>query len=156
MCISLVPTGLDAISQAPFYTVCASASLSPLISTAIAGLIGLTAGVTAAYFGNRVDVIIMRTVDLFLSLPSMLIALIAIVTLGPCGPYRPGTDHSAMGELRTRCARSCAKRTREILYRRSTFAAIANVSGDIPASSPEQHSPRTHARSDRSRARDRT
>ncbi|MEL4376678.1 ABC transporter permease [Brucella cytisi] len=54
-----------------------------LISTAIAGLIGLTAGVTAAYFGNRVDVIIMRTVDLFLSLPSMLIALIAIVTLGP-------------------------------------------------------------------------
>lgn len=54
-----------------------------LISTAIAGLIGLTAGVTAAYFGNRVDAIIMRTVDLFLSLPSMLIALIAIVTLGP-------------------------------------------------------------------------
>ncbi|WP_025091703.1 ABC transporter permease [Brucella intermedia] len=54
-----------------------------LISTAIAGLIGLTAGVTAAYFGNRVDAILMRTVDLFLSLPSMLIALIAIVTLGP-------------------------------------------------------------------------
>ncbi|MGK9086132.1 ABC transporter permease [Brucella intermedia] len=54
-----------------------------LISTAIAGLIGLTAGVTAAYFGKRVDAFIMRTVDLFLSLPSMLIALIAIVTLGP-------------------------------------------------------------------------
>jgi len=54
-----------------------------LVSTAIAGLIGLTAGVSAAYFGGWIDAIIMRTVDLFLSLPSILIALIAIVTLGP-------------------------------------------------------------------------
>lgn len=54
-----------------------------LLSTAIAGLIGLTAGVSAAYFGGWVDVAIMRTVDLFLSLPSLLVALIAIVTLGP-------------------------------------------------------------------------
>lgn len=54
-----------------------------LVSTAIAGMIGLTAGVMSAYFGNKVDVVIMRTVDLFLSLPSILIALIAIVTLGP-------------------------------------------------------------------------
>jgi peptide/nickel transport system permease protein len=54
-----------------------------LASTAIAALIGLTAGVSAAYFGSWVDVGIMRTVDLFLSLPTILVALIAIVTLGP-------------------------------------------------------------------------
>lgn len=70
------------ITSMIFYGLRISLAVS-LISTAIAGLIGLTAGVTAAYFGNRVDAIIMRTVDLFLSLPSMLIALIAIVTLGP-------------------------------------------------------------------------
>lgn len=52
-------------------------------STAIAALIGLTAGVSAAYFGKWVDVIIMRIVDLQLSLPTILVALIAIVTLGP-------------------------------------------------------------------------
>jgi peptide/nickel transport system permease protein len=54
-----------------------------LASTAIAALIGLTAGVSAAYFGSWVDIGIMRTVDLFLSLPTILVALIAIVTLGP-------------------------------------------------------------------------
>ncbi|XUY30106.1 ABC transporter permease (plasmid) [Agrobacterium sp. rho-8.1] len=52
-------------------------------SAAIAALIGLTAGVSAAYFGRWVDVTIMRLVDLQLSLPTILVALIAIVTLGP-------------------------------------------------------------------------
>lgn len=54
-----------------------------LIGTLIAALIGLTAGVAAAYFGRWVDIVIMRLVDLQLSLPTMLVALIAIVTLGP-------------------------------------------------------------------------
>lgn len=52
-------------------------------STAVAALIGLAAGVSAAYFGRWVDVVIMRVVDLQLSLPTILVALIAIVTLGP-------------------------------------------------------------------------
>jgi peptide/nickel transport system permease protein len=54
-----------------------------ITSAAIAALIGLTAGVSAAYFGRWVDVAIMRLVDLQLSLPTILVALIAIVTLGP-------------------------------------------------------------------------
>ncbi len=54
-----------------------------ITSAAIAALIGLTAGVSAAYFGKWVDVAIMRLVDLQLSLPTILVALIAIVTLGP-------------------------------------------------------------------------
>lgn len=52
-------------------------------STAIAALIGLAAGVSAAYLGKWVDAVIMRIVDLQLSLPTILVALIAIVTLGP-------------------------------------------------------------------------
>lgn len=52
-------------------------------SAAIAALIGLTAGVSAAYFGKWADIAIMRLVDLQLSLPTILVALIAIVTLGP-------------------------------------------------------------------------
>ncbi|KQV41218.1 ABC transporter permease [Rhizobium sp. Root1204] len=54
-----------------------------ITSTAIAALIGLTAGVSAAYFGRWADAVIMRIVDLQLSLPTILVALIAIVTLGP-------------------------------------------------------------------------
>ncbi|NSZ19617.1 ABC transporter permease [Agrobacterium vitis] len=54
-----------------------------ITSAAIAAVIGLTAGVSAAYFGRWVDVTIMRLVDLQLSLPTILVALVAIVTLGP-------------------------------------------------------------------------
>jgi peptide/nickel transport system permease protein len=54
-----------------------------IISSAAAAFIGLAAGVSAAWFGKWVDVAIMRLVDLQLSLPTILIALIAIVTLGP-------------------------------------------------------------------------
>ncbi|WP_353806552.1 ABC transporter permease [Mesorhizobium sp.] len=54
-----------------------------LTSASIAAFIGVTAGVAAAYFGKWADAIIMRLVDLQLSLPTMLVALIAIVTLGP-------------------------------------------------------------------------
>ncbi len=52
-------------------------------STTIAALIGVTIGVSAAYFGRWIDAVLMRIVDLQLSLPTILVALIAIVTLGP-------------------------------------------------------------------------
>lgn len=57
--------------------------LVSIVSALAAAVIGLTAGVSAAYFGRWIDATIMRVVDLQLSLPTMLVALIAIVTLGP-------------------------------------------------------------------------
>ncbi len=54
-----------------------------ITSAGIAAVIGVTAGVSAAYFGGWAEAFIMRLVDLQLSLPTMLVALIAIVTLGP-------------------------------------------------------------------------
>jgi peptide/nickel transport system permease protein len=53
---------------------------------AMSGLIALTFGVCiglmAAYFGGRVDALIMRIVDLQLSFPAILIALVLLATLG--------------------------------------------------------------------------
>ncbi|NTH68482.1 ABC transporter permease [Rhizobium rhizogenes] len=57
--------------------------LVSITSAIVAAFIGLIAGVSAAYFGKWADAVIMRLVDLQLSLPTMLVALIAIVTLGP-------------------------------------------------------------------------
>ncbi|HTI45816.1 MAG TPA: ABC transporter permease [Casimicrobiaceae bacterium] len=51
-------------------------------STALALVIGLTLGLLAAYVGGRVDGLIMRIVDIQLSFPSILIALILIAVLG--------------------------------------------------------------------------
>lgn len=48
----------------------------------IAVLIGLTVGMTAAYFGGRTDTVIMRIVDLQLSFPAILVALILLAVLG--------------------------------------------------------------------------
>lgn len=53
-----------------------------VISCTIALFIGLAAGLSAAYFGGRTDTIIMRIVDLHLSFPAILVALILLAALG--------------------------------------------------------------------------
>ncbi|MBD8687287.1 MULTISPECIES: ABC transporter permease [unclassified Rhizobium] len=51
-------------------------------SAIIAGIIGSTIGLIAAYAGGRVDAFLMRLVDLQLSFPSILIALMLLSVLG--------------------------------------------------------------------------
>lgn len=51
-------------------------------STLCAVIIGLTMGLCAAYFGGRTDGVIMRLVDIQLSFPAILIALILLALLG--------------------------------------------------------------------------
>ena len=51
-------------------------------STLCALIIGLAMGLCAAYFGGRTDAAIMRLVDIQLSFPSILIALILLALLG--------------------------------------------------------------------------
>ncbi len=52
-------------------------------STSVALVIGVFFGLIAAYFGGWLETIIMRVVDLQLSFPSMLIALILLALIGP-------------------------------------------------------------------------
>ncbi|WP_193369865.1 ABC transporter permease [Pelagibius marinus] len=52
------------------------------MSTVIALSLGMCIGVLAAYFGGKVDAVIMRIVDLQLSFPAILIALILLAVLG--------------------------------------------------------------------------
>jgi peptide/nickel transport system permease protein len=52
------------------------------ISCLIAASVGMTVGLIAAYAGGRVEAIIMRLVDLQLSLPSVLVALILVALFG--------------------------------------------------------------------------
>jgi peptide/nickel transport system permease protein len=51
-------------------------------ATLCALALGLTMGLTAAFFGGRVDALIMRIVDIQLSFPAILIALILLAVLG--------------------------------------------------------------------------
>ncbi len=51
-------------------------------SGVIALIIGMSIGLAAAYFGGRTDAVIMRIVDLQLSFPAILVALILVAILG--------------------------------------------------------------------------
>lgn len=53
------------------------------ISIIIAGIIGTTLGLIAGYFGGNIDHLIMRLVDIALSIPGILLALVLAVALGP-------------------------------------------------------------------------
>ena len=53
-----------------------------LVATAIALALGTVAGIVAAYFGGRIDALLMRLVDIQLSFPAILIALILLAILG--------------------------------------------------------------------------
>jgi peptide/nickel transport system permease protein len=52
------------------------------ISTVAALLLGSTLGLVAAFFGGRLDALIMRIADIQLSFPAILVALILIAVLG--------------------------------------------------------------------------
>ena len=53
-----------------------------VLSTLVALAIGLAAGLAAGYFGGRVEGVIMRIVDLQLSFPAILVALVLLALLG--------------------------------------------------------------------------
>ena len=58
-------------------------SLAVGVGSAIfAACVGTTLGLLAAFFGRRVDAIVMRVVDLQLSFPSILVALMILAVLG--------------------------------------------------------------------------
>ena len=58
-------------------------SLVVAVSAGVLALLsGMVLGLVAAYFGGRLDALIMRVVDLMLGFPAILIALIVLVILG--------------------------------------------------------------------------
>ena len=53
-----------------------------MMATAIALILGTSVGIVAAYVGGRLDAVLMRLVDIQLSFPAILIALILVTILG--------------------------------------------------------------------------
>jgi len=53
------------------------------ISILIAGTIGTSLGIIAGYFGGWIDSLLMRTVDISMSIPIILLALVLVIALGP-------------------------------------------------------------------------
>ena len=54
-----------------------------VFSVALALVVGVPIGIVSGYVGGRVDAVIMRTIDVLLAFPSVLLAIVIISILGP-------------------------------------------------------------------------
>ncbi|MCA9859224.1 MAG: ABC transporter permease [Thermomicrobiales bacterium] len=52
------------------------------VSIAVAGIIGITLGLLAGFYGKRVDEVIMRAMDILYAFPDLLLALALVATFG--------------------------------------------------------------------------
>jgi peptide/nickel transport system permease protein len=53
-----------------------------LVALLVGGTVGTVLGLVSGWYGKWVDEVIMRTVDLFLSLPLILVTLVLVITIG--------------------------------------------------------------------------
>ena len=80
------PLGTDNLSRDVLSRTIYGARVSVIVGltgTAVAGAIGLVMGVAAGYFGGWVDSIIMRLVDAWLAVPTLVLAILMAAVLGP-------------------------------------------------------------------------
>jgi peptide/nickel transport system permease protein len=54
-----------------------------MVAIFVGGIIGTCLGIMSGYFGGRVDASLMRLVDISLSLPTILLALVLVAAVGP-------------------------------------------------------------------------
>ncbi len=78
-------TGTDAFGRDTFSRIIYGARTALIIgfsSSLIGSTLGLLLGASCAYFGGRVDIIIQRVVDIMLSFPIIVLALVVVAVLG--------------------------------------------------------------------------
>jgi peptide/nickel transport system permease protein len=80
------PLGTDKLGRDILSRIIHGARVSLLVSLVaifVGGAIGTTLGLISGYFGGWVDSVLMRLVDISLSLPTILLALVLVAAVGP-------------------------------------------------------------------------
>lgn len=95
-----------------------------LLVTAVVGPVGLAVGTVSGYFGGMVDTVFMRVTDIFISFPSLVLALAFVAALGP------GLEHAVIAIALTAwppIARLARAETRTL--RNADFVSAARLLG---------------------------
>jgi peptide/nickel transport system permease protein len=80
------PLGTDKLGRDILSRMIHGARVSLIVSMVaifVGGIIGTSLGLISGYFGGRVDGVLMRLVDISLSLPTILLALVLVAAVGP-------------------------------------------------------------------------
>jgi peptide/nickel transport system permease protein len=95
--------------------------------TVVVGPVGLAVGAVSGYFGGAVDTVFMRVTDIFISFPSLVLALAFVAALGP------GLEHAVIAIALTAwppIARLARAETRSL--RKADFVAAVQLQGASP------------------------
>lgn len=80
------PLGTDALGRDTLSRLIYGARVSLFIGVAVMSVsfvVGVVLGLAAAYFGSAVDIVITRVMDLIMSVPDLVLAILAVAVLGP-------------------------------------------------------------------------
>ncbi|MFQ5525609.1 MAG: ABC transporter permease [Thermoanaerobaculia bacterium] len=80
------PLGLDELGRDIFSRLVFGARVSVgvgLTVVLLAGILGTVIGSVSGYFGGRTDAVLMRTADVFMAFPGILLAIALVAVLGP-------------------------------------------------------------------------
>lgn len=95
--------------------------------TVVVGPVGLAVGAASGYFGGWIDTLFMRITDIFISFPSLVLALAFVAALGP------GLEHAVIAIALTAwppIARLARAETRSL--RKADFIAAVQLQGASP------------------------
>ncbi|TRW94203.1 ABC transporter permease [Paracoccus sp. M683] len=96
--------------------------------TIVVGPIGLLFGTVAGYFGGRVDTVMMRITDIFLSFPSLILSMAFVAALGP-------SLNNAIIAIALTSWPPIARlaRAETLTFRKADYIAAARLQGASPA-----------------------